>query len=385
LMEEEEQEELVGGLLSSLEHLFFPNNSSQDKIRNQVEKEELLGRYTSLASETLVNAGKRGYLSGYLNKQGHLFKTWRRRFFILNDAERLLFYYSDPKAGDIKGVIELEGADVLRDVTRGKDLCFQISYPRRPTKRRFLLYAENKRDLQLWLKALTHAACSGISRRVEPSGFRADGPDAEIRSHTTFIFSTSSLEARLRRCRSVSASLVKKSPAEASTESLAQSPPSPSSPLMSPCSPPQRTQRSSLPLNSPPPSSPIPPELDGALQQETTKEPTDQIRDNSCRKILELQIAVHVTADLQKQQSVSVEDMDCIPYSLTCDAADPCIDVTLPMTTPSVHNSVDDGLDVQGGSQERKEPTAEDFAARFEWYAPNCRKHLLSARASVCL
>jgi len=144
------------------------------------------------------------------------------------------------------------------------------------------------------------------------------------------------------------------------------------------------TQRSSLPLNSPPPSSPIPPELDGALQQETTKEPTDQIRDNSCRKILELQIAVHVTADLQKQQSVSVEDMDCIPYSLTCDAADPCIDVTLPMTTPSVHNSVDDGLDVQGGSQERKEPTAEDFAARFEWYAPNCRKHLLSARASVC-
>lgn len=102
-----------------------------------------------------------------------------------------------------------------------------------------MLYAENKRDLQLWLKALTHAACSGISRRVEPSGFRADGPDAEIRSHTTFIFSTSSLEARLRRCRSVSASLVKKSPAEASTESLAQSPPSPSSPLMSPCSPPQ--------------------------------------------------------------------------------------------------------------------------------------------------
>jgi len=49
-MEEEEQEELVGGLLSSLEHLFFPNNSSQDKIRNQVEKEELLGRYTSLYS-----------------------------------------------------------------------------------------------------------------------------------------------------------------------------------------------------------------------------------------------------------------------------------------------------------------------------------------------
>jgi hypothetical protein len=40
------------------------------------------------------------------------------------------------QTGNVKGVIELAGADVLRDVTRGKELCFQISYPRHPHKRR---------------------------------------------------------------------------------------------------------------------------------------------------------------------------------------------------------------------------------------------------------
>jgi hypothetical protein len=29
--------------------------------------------------------------------QGHVYKTWRRRFFILNDTKRLLFYYDDAK------------------------------------------------------------------------------------------------------------------------------------------------------------------------------------------------------------------------------------------------------------------------------------------------
>lgn len=31
-------------------------------------------------------------MEGYLTKQGHFFKTWRRRWFVLREADRTLVY-----------------------------------------------------------------------------------------------------------------------------------------------------------------------------------------------------------------------------------------------------------------------------------------------------
>lgn len=47
--DEEEEEEIVGSLLSSLENILLRGtNISQDKMRNQSEKDHLLSRHTSL-------------------------------------------------------------------------------------------------------------------------------------------------------------------------------------------------------------------------------------------------------------------------------------------------------------------------------------------------
>ncbi len=54
----------------------------------------------------------------------------------------------------MKGAIELQGCEALRDVTRGKDLCFQICYPKEPSKRKYFLLAKNRQDLQRWIKKI---------------------------------------------------------------------------------------------------------------------------------------------------------------------------------------------------------------------------------------
>lgn len=47
--DDEEEEEIVGSLLSSLENILLRGtNISEDKMRNQSEKDNLLSRHTSL-------------------------------------------------------------------------------------------------------------------------------------------------------------------------------------------------------------------------------------------------------------------------------------------------------------------------------------------------
>ena len=42
---------------------------------------------------------------GYLTKLGHVFKTWKRRYFVLQDTK--LSYYESESSGKAKGVVEL--------------------------------------------------------------------------------------------------------------------------------------------------------------------------------------------------------------------------------------------------------------------------------------
>jgi len=59
---------------------------------------------------------------GYLWKVGHIFRTWRRRWFVLTDKK--LFYYDNPKAKDAKGVVTLKGylVELLSDLDEQKKI-----------------------------------------------------------------------------------------------------------------------------------------------------------------------------------------------------------------------------------------------------------------------
>jgi hypothetical protein len=58
--DDEEEEEIVGSLLSSLENILLRGtNISEDKMRNQSEKDHLLSRHTSLYAHPTPHMTKR--------------------------------------------------------------------------------------------------------------------------------------------------------------------------------------------------------------------------------------------------------------------------------------------------------------------------------------
>lgn len=105
--------------------------------------------------------------SGWLTKQGHIFRTWKKRWFVLED--QLLKYYkaadesssaaamADPgKVGDsdMKGCISIQGCKVapLAPVDAGgKSFCFQLT----PLSNKiFLICAPDEEARDQWIKAI---------------------------------------------------------------------------------------------------------------------------------------------------------------------------------------------------------------------------------------
>jgi len=101
--------------------------------------------------------------SGWLTKQGAIHKTWRKRYFVLN--RHLLYYFDGSSARRPKGVIDLTGCEVMRDMTRGKKHCFQVSHKKNMQQRIFLLHAKEDDDMKQWMRVINAAIDS-----TRPSG-----------------------------------------------------------------------------------------------------------------------------------------------------------------------------------------------------------------------
>lgn len=93
--------------------------------------------------------------SGWLTKQGAIHKTWRKRYFVLN--QHLLYYFDGSSARRPKGVIDLTGCEVMRDMTRGKKHCFQVSHKKNMQQRIFLLHAKGDDDMKHWMRVINAA------------------------------------------------------------------------------------------------------------------------------------------------------------------------------------------------------------------------------------
>lgn len=99
---------------------------------------------------------------GYLQKKGDLHRDFQRRWFVLKG--NLLFYFLKKQDKEPQGVIVLEACSVQVSV-HGR-YCFEISFDGAGT-RLYILGADNDDEMQLWMKAISHASYEYLKSIVD--------------------------------------------------------------------------------------------------------------------------------------------------------------------------------------------------------------------------
>jgi hypothetical protein len=98
--------------------------------------------------------------SGWLTKQGHLVKNWKRRWFVLEYP--LLHYYKSPEDTTPRGSINCEQVTLSETIalerTR-KENCFMVHHPDRKV---YYLQAEDEADMMRWVKAIRNERKVGL-------------------------------------------------------------------------------------------------------------------------------------------------------------------------------------------------------------------------------
>eukprot|EP01090_Pellita_catalonica_P020799 TRINITY_DN759_c0_g1_i3.p1 TRINITY_DN759_c0_g1~~TRINITY_DN759_c0_g1_i3.p1 ORF type:complete len:864 (+),score=193.10 TRINITY_DN759_c0_g1_i3:343-2592(+) len=122
-------------------------------LESSFESETALARalYRNITSDAFEAPHK----IGYLTKQGGNFKSWKRRYFVLQD--NFLFYYVREKE-EPKGVIHLTQhtvEEVPEDVVKRK-FCFKI-VSRREHFRDYYICADRQIEIDVWMAAIAGA------------------------------------------------------------------------------------------------------------------------------------------------------------------------------------------------------------------------------------
>ena len=90
-------------------------------------------------------------VEGWMAKQGHIFRNWKNRWFVLE--ARSIFYFSKEGATKARGVIQMvDGSDIVIEEKYPKPFCFTIITPRK----RFVLQAADEDEMAEWLMAIQH-------------------------------------------------------------------------------------------------------------------------------------------------------------------------------------------------------------------------------------
>eukprot|EP01089_Gocevia_fonbrunei_P003003 TRINITY_DN12863_c0_g1_i1.p1 TRINITY_DN12863_c0_g1~~TRINITY_DN12863_c0_g1_i1.p1 ORF type:complete len:146 (-),score=35.65 TRINITY_DN12863_c0_g1_i1:137-574(-) len=111
----------------------------------ELRKESLKEEYSYLPANSFDSPNKQSWLT----KQGGIYKTWKMRYFVLDGTN--LFYYRSETADAPRGVINLDGCEIYKDLTKGKSNCFQISHPKR---RSFYIFAKTVEEMAEWIKEI---------------------------------------------------------------------------------------------------------------------------------------------------------------------------------------------------------------------------------------
>eukprot|EP00300_Choanocystis_sp_HF-7_P033401 c45744_g1_i1.p1 GENE.c45744_g1_i1~~c45744_g1_i1.p1 ORF type:complete len:332 (+),score=60.42 c45744_g1_i1:82-996(+) len=87
--------------------------------------------------------------TGWMTKQGGSRKTWRRRWFVLQN--HTLSYYKDNTSASPLGIISLQGCSVSKADSQKKANCFQIYHP---VRRTFYMYPATAVEQEEWLESI---------------------------------------------------------------------------------------------------------------------------------------------------------------------------------------------------------------------------------------
>eukprot|EP00735_Rhodelphis_limneticus_P004312 TRINITY_DN15885_c0_g1::TRINITY_DN15885_c0_g1_i1::g.22495::m.22495 TRINITY_DN15885_c0_g1::TRINITY_DN15885_c0_g1_i1::g.22495 ORF type:complete len:140 (-),score=-4.45,sp/Q54KA7/SECG_DICDI/31.25/5e-13,PH/PF00169.24/1.9e-22,PH_11/PF15413.1/6.9e-06,PH_8/PF15409.1/7.1e-05,PH_8/PF15409.1/5e+02,PH_3/PF14593.1/3.1e-05,PH_9/PF15410.1/12,PH_9/PF15410.1/0.67,PH_4/PF15404.1/1,PH_4/PF15404.1/82,Mig-14/PF07395.6/1.2,Mig-14/PF07395.6/1e+02 TRINITY_DN15885_c0_g1_i1:369-788(-) len=110
---------------------------------------------------------------GYLLKEGHLKKIWKKRWFVLSNTELVYFENEDKKK--LKGVVPLDSCRVTPPKHSRKECyCFRLSsdkisgvglYGKYP---KYILAASSLEEMEAWITAI-NGGISGCERRLSPA------------------------------------------------------------------------------------------------------------------------------------------------------------------------------------------------------------------------
>ena len=97
---------------------------------------------------------------GWLVKQGHLIKNWKRRWFVLEYP--LLHYYRNPGDATPRGTVNCEQVTLSETAgmeRTGREHCFMVHHPDRKI---YFLQAEDEADMMSWVKAIRNERKVGL-------------------------------------------------------------------------------------------------------------------------------------------------------------------------------------------------------------------------------
>lgn len=88
---------------------------------------------------------------GYLSKEGHILKTWKKRWFVLKG--NFLYYFKDNSLSNLRGVISLKDVTIKEAPGKEHPYCFAIRKKNTFGETTFLS-SSNKKDYKEWLNLL---------------------------------------------------------------------------------------------------------------------------------------------------------------------------------------------------------------------------------------
>ncbi|XP_032219051.1 FK506-binding protein 5 isoform X1 [Nematostella vectensis] len=95
---------------------------------------------------------------GYLSKQGHKVKSWKRRYCVLKNG--YLYYYSDMANNTALGVAKLLGFTLEKGENKGKHFCYHANAPE-AGMRSYCFAAETDADRERWMSKMEESIRRG--------------------------------------------------------------------------------------------------------------------------------------------------------------------------------------------------------------------------------
>jgi hypothetical protein len=88
-------------------------------------------------------------VEGWMAKEGHFFRNWKNRWFLLEG--RRLLYFAKPSAKKPQGVIHLaKGSDVIVEERYTRPFCFTVL----TLTKKFILQAANEEEMAEWIECI---------------------------------------------------------------------------------------------------------------------------------------------------------------------------------------------------------------------------------------